>query len=151
MLGLIRLILYLCTMFFSKTFGYAVRATAFVALQSESGARVGLREISEALDIPHHFLGKIMQDLVRHGVLESTKGPHGGFYMNERTPEIKLTEILQITDGTLALETCAIGEKKCNPDRPCLVHNDLAAFKAVMVRSLSTRTIHELTVQLKEG
>lgn len=138
-------------MFFSKTFGYAVRATAFTALQCENEPRVGLREISEALDIPHHFLGKIMQDLVRHGVLESVKGPHGGYYINERTLQIKLSEILQITDGTLALETCAIGVKKCNADRPCVVHNDLAAFKAVMVRSLSIRTIGDLTNQLRAG
>jgi Rrf2 family transcriptional regulator, iron-sulfur cluster assembly transcription factor len=138
------LLVYLCTMF-SKTFGHAVRATTYVALHGNDGHKVALQELSANLEIPHYFLGKIMQDLVRHGVVDSTKGPNGGFFTNPNTAGLPLIELLKITDGSVALEQCALGLKRCNPAHPCLLHYDFAICRDGMLKILAIKTVHDLT------
>jgi len=143
-------LLYFCGMF-SKTFGYALRATAFVAINGTDGNRVALQDISQNLDIPHHFLGKIMQDLVRHGIMDSIKGPHGGFFANDSTAATPLIEILKITDGSLIFDQCALNIKRCNAEHPCPLHDDFAACRNGMLKVLAIRTIGEITAQVENG
>jgi len=68
---------------FSKTCEYAIRAMIFIAQKSKLG-RVGIKEIAEAIDAPEHFIAKILQELCRKGLLQSLKGPTGGFYQSEK-------------------------------------------------------------------
>ncbi len=135
---------------FSKTFGHAVRATTYIAIHGTGGGKVGLLELSQHLELPHHFLGKIMQDLVRHGIVDSVKGPSGGFFANPETLQCKLTQLLTITDGSLVFEQCALGLKKCNPSHPCLLHHDYAVCRNGMLKILEVKTIQELVNQTED-
>src|SRR5690349_18698720 len=114
---------------FSKTFGHALRATIYIALHGESGKKISLHELSENLEIPHHFLGKIMQILVRKGIINSSKGPSGGFFTNEQTLDTCLVELLNITDGNSVSQQCALGMPRCNALRPCILHHDFVACR----------------------
>ena len=67
---------------FSKTCEYAMRSVFFIAHRTASGTRVGIKEISSGIDSPEHFLAKILQDLSRRGIVQSVKGPNGGYYMD---------------------------------------------------------------------
>lgn len=136
---------------FSKTFGYALRATVFVAIHGKDGKKVGLHEISQELDIPHYFLGKIMQDLVRHGILDSIKGPNGGFYTNEHTESVFLIEILKITDGSLVFDQCALNIKRCNAANPCPLHNEFAICRNGMLEFLAEKTVGQAAADVKSG
>ena len=135
---------------FSKTFGYALRATIYVALHGKDGKKVSLQELSQRLDIPYHFLGKIMQDLVRHGIFDSIKGPSGGFYANAATPGTHLIDILKITDGSLVFSQCALGLKRCNAEYPCPLHNDFATCRNGMLHALSLKTVGILAEGVEE-
>lgn len=128
-----------------------MRATVYVAVHGNIDKKVGLQEISEALAIPHHFLGKIMQDLVRHGIVDSSKGPSGDFFPNEYTAETPLTNILKITDGNLVFDQCALGIKRCNAEHPCPLHDDFAACRNEMIHSLSNKTIQTLAEEVEAG
>lgn len=134
---------------FSKTFGYALRAATFVALHGKEGKKVGLQELSQSLGIPHHFLGKIMQDLVRHGIVDSTKGPSGGFYANERTAETPLLDILKITDGSLVFDQCALNIKRCNAAQPCPLHHEFATCRDGMLQAMSVKTVGILAADVE--
>lgn len=134
---------------FSKTFGHALRATVFVLQNSRESKKTGLKQISKALDIPSPFLGKIMQDLVRHGIIDSVKGPHGGFFANAKTPDLLLTDILMVTDGTLAFEQCALGLKRCNPDNPCLLHSEFYICRNGMLREMEQKTVGMIAEERK--
>ena len=68
---------------FSKTCEYAIRAMIFIAQKSKDGNKVGIKEIAKGIDSPEHFIAKILQDLGRRGLLQSAKGPNGGFYLDE--------------------------------------------------------------------
>lgn len=141
---------YLCAMF-SKTFGYALRATTFIAIHGKNGNRVGLQELAQSLDIPRHFLGKIMQDLVRHGLVDSIKGPSGGFYANTHTASTPLLDILKITDGNLVFDQCALNIKRCSAEFPCPLHHDFAVCRDGMLQVLAVKTVEILAVEVEDG
>ena len=103
------------------------------------------------MSVPHHFLAKVMQDLVRHGILDSIKGPSGGFYANERTNKTPIIEILKITDGSLVFDQCALGIKRCNAANPCPLHNDFSQCRNGMLQSLSLKTIAVLAEGVEDG
>lgn len=136
---------------FSKTFGYALRATTFVSIHGREGKKIGLQELSQNLVIPYHFLGKIMQDLVRHGIMDSFKGPSGGFYANAQTSDTPLLDILKITDGSLVFDQCALNIKRCNADHPCPLHKDFAACRNGMLQAMSGKTIGILAAEVETG
>ena len=136
---------------FSKTFGYALRATVYIAVHGSADRKVGLHETSEGLGIPHYFLGKIMQDLVRHGILDSVKGPSGGFYPNRTTLATPLIEILKITDGSLVFNQCALGITRCNAESPCPLHDDFASCRNGMIQSLAEKTVGMLAEDVEAG
>ena len=87
-------------MFLSKSFGYALRGILYVALMQDEKRKVQIDEIANKLSVPRHFLGKIMQQVVKAGLLQSTKGPHGGFYLAENT----LSSSLILTRAVQALK-----------------------------------------------
>jgi Rrf2 family protein len=141
---------YFCGMF-SKTFGYALRATTFVAVHGREEKRIGLQDLAEGLDMPRHFLGKVMQDLVRHGIVDSMKGPNGGFYANDRTAATPLIDILKITDGNLIFDQCALNIKRCSAEHPCPLHHDFAVCRDGMLKVLAVKTIGILAVEIEAG
>lgn len=136
---------------FSKTFGYALRAAIYVAIHGKDDKKVSLQEVSEALSIPHHFLGKIMQDLVKHGIFDSIKGPNGGFYANAGTQRTVLIDILKITDGSLVFDQCALGIKRCNAAHPCPLHDDFAGCRNGMIQALAEKTVGILAEEVEAG
>lgn len=136
---------------FSKTYGYALRATTFVAIHGKEEKKIGLQELADALDIPRHFLGKVMQDIVRHGILGSMKGPNGGFFANDRTEATPLLSILKITDGNQIFDQCALNIKRCNADHPCPLHHDFAVCRDGMLKVLAVKTIGMLAMEVEDG
>src|SRR5689334_17340699 len=91
--------IHLCTMFFSKSFGYALRGILYVAVMKGRNERVRLDKIAEDLQVPRHFLGKIMKRLVKADILSSVQGHQGGFSINEKTLTTTLIKIVEVTEG----------------------------------------------------
>lgn len=82
----------------SNTCKYAIRAVLFLAVNETSG-KIGIKHISDTLNMPSPFLGKILQILAKHKILNSTKGPHGGFGLGRKAEDITLLDIVSIIDG----------------------------------------------------
>jgi Rrf2 family transcriptional regulator, iron-sulfur cluster assembly transcription factor len=109
----------------SNTCKYGLRAVIYIALNSNGEEKIGIKKISEDLNLPGPFLGKIMQLLAKHKILHSIKGPNGGFSLAKPANEITLYDIVQIIDGTDVFNECLIGVKICenNP-----AHEELCPF-----------------------
>ena len=109
-------------MFFSKSFGYACRGILYVALTADQQKKTQVDEIARKLNIPKHFLSKIMKNLVKNGILSSTKGPYGGFSLNNKTLLTPLSDIVNMTDGDHQFDNCILRLRACNADKPCPMH-----------------------------
>lgn len=108
-------------MIYSKACEYGIRALTYLAQHPD---RLCLaKEISENEEIPHYFLGKILQSLARDGFVNSTKGPGGGFRLARPAEEITLYQIKDAIDGTNDLHECAVGLEHCDDQMPCPLHD----------------------------
>ncbi|NUM71915.1 MAG: Rrf2 family transcriptional regulator, partial [Ignavibacteriaceae bacterium] len=64
-------------MIFSKATIYGIKSIVYVAKQQNGKDYVSIREIAEKLEIPFHFLTKILQKLTHAGIIVSSKGVKG--------------------------------------------------------------------------
>lgn len=135
----------------SNTSKYAIRAVIYLALYTTSDKKAGLKEISKSLDIPAPFLGKILQMLSRHQILESAKGPHGGFALNKPAIDISLIEIINIIDGMDTFKQCLIRNELCSTDNPCSLHEKVAPYRKGLISTLHTETIADLVSEFRKG
>lgn len=109
---------------FSKACEYGIRAVAYIALQSLDGRRVSVNEIAEEIDSPIAFTAKILQQLSRNKVIQSVKGPTGGFELDRTEMDtVKLSSIVHAIDGDGTYVGCGLGLKECNANQPCPLHD----------------------------
>ena len=85
-------------MLYSKSVEYAVRALASLADVPEGSYRMA-RQIAEDDGMPTFFLAKTLQTLARQGILNSVKGPSGGFGLAMPANKIRIIDIVTALDG----------------------------------------------------
>lgn len=112
----------------SKSCGYAIRGILYVALKEPEGRKIGIQEIATALEAPAYFMGKIMQGLVRRDMISSTKGPNGGFYLNDATLDIPVINVVDAIDGMIRFRRCALNLPNCSNAHPCPLHVELTGL-----------------------
>jgi Rrf2 family transcriptional regulator, iron-sulfur cluster assembly transcription factor len=127
-------------MFFSKSCEYALRATMYLA-KNAINKNIGIQIIAEDLNVPMHYLSKVMQTLVKHEIISSIKGRNGGFYLSENEVNKPLIRIVHAIDGEDVFRKCGLGISDCSNKRPCPLHNDIKAYRENLKLALSSNTI----------
>jgi Rrf2 family iron-sulfur cluster assembly transcriptional regulator len=135
----------------SNTSKYAIRAVIYLALYATSTYKIGIKEISRELGIPMPFLGKILQMLAKRQILESTKGPHGGFALRKPAVDISLMEIIEVIDGIDTLDRCLIRTSACDYKEPCSLHEKLKPYQEGLKSMLRTESIADLASEFRNG
>lgn len=136
---------------FSKTCEYAIRAVFFIAHKTADGGRVGIKEIAVGIGSPEHFLAKILQDLSRRGVIQSAKGPNGGFYVDDVILNMPMAAIVEAVDGSDIFTGCALGLEYCSEENPCPIHSEFKAIRNQIQDLLKTTKIGEFNEELSLG
>lgn len=137
---------------FSKACEYGIKASIFIAISSYEGKRVTPKEISEEINSPQAFTAKILQALVRNGVINSVKGAHGGFEINkEDIPKVKLAEIVNAIDGDKIYSGCGLGLHTCDENHPCPVHDKFKIVRTELRNMLENTNLEQLALDIKSG
>ena len=131
-------------MFLSKSFGYALRGILYVAVMQDEKRKVQIDEIATKLSVPKHFLGKIMQQIVKAGLLKSTKGPYGGFSLAAETLNTPVIKLVEITDGMEQFGMCVLSFKYCNGLNPCPLHFEMENVKKNYLNVFNRNTFGDL-------
>jgi Rrf2 family protein len=90
----------------------AIHAMAHIA-RAKAGVNQSVGEIADHQGVSEAHLSKVMQRLVKVGLLTSRRGPGGGFVLRRPADAISLLEILEAMDGPMADTKCLLGRKKC--------------------------------------
>ncbi len=136
---------------FSKSCQYAIQAVIYIACNGDGHKAIRLKEIAQAQDLPTHFLGKIMQDLVKKKILTSTKGPNGGFRLARNAEDIVLMDVYDIVDGIETFDNCVIGFGTCSDVCPCPLHSKYEGIKADFMDFLSSKSFGEICTEIESG
>lgn len=128
----------------SKTCGFGIRGVVLLAVKSSEHRNIGIHEIAEELDTPQHFMGKILQDLVRKRIIFSIKGPNGGFYVKPETLQLPLIKIVEAIDGLGVLKKCYMGREECSDENPCPLHNEFTTCRNQIFKTFREKTVGDL-------
>ncbi|MEM1137881.1 MAG: Rrf2 family transcriptional regulator [Bacteroidota bacterium] len=131
-------------MVLSKTVGYAIRALIYLVSYQEDNKPLGIKAISDKLEVPKPYLSKIMQELSRRDVINSVKGPNGGFLMNENTLQTNILRVVEILDGLSSFQSCILGLNKCSDANPCPIHDKLVIHRESFLETLRNKKIIDL-------
>jgi Rrf2 family iron-sulfur cluster assembly transcriptional regulator len=130
-------------MIFSRPCEYAIRALTHMAASPAEIASA--LEIAKAEDVPLPVLSKVLQELVRKGLLESRRGPGGGFRLSRRPELITLRDIVAAIDGLDHFMDCVAGLKVCSEEAPCPLHNTWIGMRSQILASLETTTLAQMS------
>ncbi|MBS1487249.1 MAG: Rrf2 family transcriptional regulator [Bacteroidetes bacterium] len=136
---------------FSKTCEYAIRSALYIAIRSADGTKLNIQEIAREIDSPQPFTAKILQILVREGIISSVKGPNGGFFLKPKSKPILLNSIVRAIDKVDILQTCVLGLKECSDKFPCPVHHEIKPSKYKLRDILRGKSIQELAEEYAKG
>jgi Rrf2 family protein len=89
----------------SRKIDYGLRAMIYLASIATESV-VPFREIARQMDVPEDFLAKILKTLVDQGLVQSTRGPHGGYALAKAPNEISFLEVIEAVEGPVALNVC---------------------------------------------
>ena len=133
---------------FSKPCKYALRAILYLGRESSADDKLGVQQIAEALNIPKHYLAKILQRLSKHRLITSIKGPKGGFYLNDKNLSHSLLHVIECMDGSHTLNSCILGLPECSGVNPCPMHMDVMSWRNDMISKFERTTIREAVEHL---
>ncbi len=136
---------------FSKTCEYAIRAVLFIAQKTSDGQRVGIKEIAKNINSPEHFIAKILQELTRRDVLQSVKGPNGGFYLDQKSRKQSLADIVMAVDGDQIFKGCGLGLKQCSETHPCPIHHEFKQVRKDLYRMLQKARVDSFSESLENN
>ena len=137
---------------FSKATEYALRATIYIAQKSSEQHKVGLAEISAAIDSPPAFTAKILQALRRDNkIIQSVSGPNGGFFITAKARSLPVRSVLKAMGEDATLHRCVLGLAKCSDVKPCPMHAEYKLIKEQLIDLFDRKTIQDLQDDLNRG
>jgi Rrf2 family protein len=127
----------------SKKADYALIAMKHLALKQDA-ASTSAREIAESYDIPIELMAKVLQRLVRTGLLTSQQGTRGGYALSRPATGISVADVIQAIDGPFTVTACSTDNIACEQYGKCSIRDPLWRIKERIVAALATVTLAEM-------
>ena len=121
---------------------FAVTAMIDLALRGSEGP-VTLAGISDRQKISLSYLEQLFGKLRRHHLVDSVRGPGGGYCLARPLDEISVADIIRAVDEPLDATQCG-GKENCHDEHRCMTHDLWATLNFKMYEYLSSVTLHDL-------
>jgi Rrf2 family protein len=130
----------------SKKADYALMAMKHLAVRGDRGSRgsSSAREIAEQYNIPIELMAKVLQRLVRRGLLVSHQGTRGGYQLARGPEKISVADVIQAIEGPVAVTACSADDGQCEQFSKCNVRDPLFRVRDRILAALGDCTIAEL-------
>jgi Rrf2 family protein len=124
----------------SRRVEYALRAALHLAAQ-EPGVSLSFREIGEQQGIPKDFLAKILRTLVDAGIIESSRGSSGGFWLAREPGSVTFLEVIEAVEGRVALNQCSEHGEGCAKSPACEMRDVWQSAERAMLEVFRDHTL----------
>ncbi len=135
---------------FSKTCEYAIRALIFIAQKSKGGNKTGIKYIAKGIDAPEPFIAKILHDISKKGLVQSHKGPTGGFFLDKDLLQNTVADIVIAVDGDKLFSGCGLGLNYCSEKKPCPIHEQFKSIRKDIYDMLQSAKLGDLQEQIEK-
>ena len=126
---------------FSTTMEYAFRAVTFLA--SRPGPGLTAQRIAEGARMPEDYLSKVLQQLVRGGILTSQRGRGGGFQLARPASQISMLTVVNAVEPIVRINKCPLGLSE-HAVRLCPLHRRLDHAYGLVEKAFANTTLAEL-------
>jgi Rrf2 family protein len=128
---------------------YATRALLDLAMHQDE-APIMLKDISRRQQISQRYLEHLITPLITAGIIVSTRGPKGGISLAKSPAEIRLDEVIQLLEGTIAPVECVTNPDTCMRSQSCATREVWDELKQTMTGFLKSITIRDLMERQRE-
>jgi len=128
---------------------YGVRALLDLALHQGEGL-VLLKDIARRQEISLPYLDHLITPLIAGGIVRSTRGARGGISLLKHPQEIKLSEVIQLLEGSIAPVECVNHPKICARSDLCVTRDIWGEMKKAMNGVLETTTLQDLVERQRQ-
>ncbi|MBS1650954.1 MAG: Rrf2 family transcriptional regulator [Bacteroidetes bacterium] len=125
----------------------AIKSVLFITTKEKTS----LKEIAKYINENEHTVGKLLQKLVKEKIINSSKGPNGGFYITEKQSNQAIVNIVYAIDGKEIFKQCALGLSKCSESKPCPLHNEYKNIREQFTFLCNEKRICDLNKGLSIG
>jgi len=133
--------------FLTKNTDYAVRA--LIELAQEKERPLSARAIADRQDIPYQYLRRLLQALIKEGIVTSKEGVRGGMMLNRSAKSIGLADIIRLFQGDIKLSECMFRKRICCNRAKCVLRKRIAHIEELVKREMSGITIEDLLSDVK--
>lgn len=135
----------------SSTCKTAIKAVIYLSNKSKSGQKAGIKEVAKQINASEHTVGKALQKLVKNGVINSLKGPTGGFYLSYNQQNQPIIDIVETIEGENVFKQCGLGLTQCSESRPCPIHNEYKVARDLIEKIFREKDIIDLCDPVENG
>lgn len=135
----------------SQTCKTAIKAVIYLSNKSKTGEKANIKEIANEINASEHTVGKILQLLARRKIINSLKGPAGGFYLSEAQQRQRIFNIVEAVEGPGIFKECGLGLSECSSAHPCPIHHDYEVARELMEKIFKEKNIQSLCSSVAEG
>lgn len=135
----------------SYTCKTAIKAVIYLASGAERGEKKSIKDIADHIDASGHTVSKMLQTLVKRGVINSTKGPSGGFYISEEQKSQPIIHIVEAIDGMALFKECGLGLSKCSETHPCPIHDQYKKPRELIEKLFRENRVLDLCQPVNSG
>ena len=128
---------------------YGVRALLDLALHQGEGP-VLLKDIARRQEFSLAYLEHLITPLIAAGLVKSTRGARGGVFLLKSPAEIKLGEVVQLLEGSIAPVDCVNDPKICHRSASCVTRDIWIEMKRAMSQVLDSTTLQDLVERQRQ-
>ena len=128
---------------------YGMRAILDLAMNYGQGP-ISLKYIAQRQEISQKYLERLITFLKLAGLVKSIRGTHGGYILAKHPSKIKLSEVIQVLEGSIALVECVENPKSCPRVNHCATREIWKKMKEAMNNVLESTTLQDLVEQQNE-
>ncbi len=137
---------------FSKACEYGIKASVYIIDCSLKNEKVSMKDVAKAIDSPEAYTSKILQQLSRNNIIQSEKGPTGGFSVEkDKIEQLNLSMIVSAIDGDSIYEGCGLGFHHCNENKPCVIHHQYKTIRDDLKTMLENTLLVDLSEDIEKG
>jgi Rrf2 family protein len=131
-------------MMYTLSTQYAIRTLLFLASCNDAKLH-RIEDVAASEEMPSAFLAKLVQRLVKKGLLHSLKGINGGIRLGHPAKKITLFMIADAIDDLSHISfECALGRRNCSDRHACVLHERWKTLRAMQIEFLQGITLNEL-------
>lgn len=126
----------------SRTAEHAVRALLYLAVHGPESVKAST--IASELAAPPNYMSKTLHALASAGIVDSRRGPTGGFKLRVDPGDLTLARIIEVVDDPSPKDMCLVSGTRCSDRNPCALHGRWKTVSARVWQPLRGTTLADL-------